>query len=203
MSVSSATSTVCTVWPLISMPRIRAAFSCASSGVSASFTPPALPRPPVFTWALITASGLAPGLAAANSSATCPACSAVLATLPCGIGTPYSANSSFAWYSKRSTRVSPSCSGNYVIRELRDRGTGRRKPSSVRPARRNWVRPAWATLSDWLFAAERRADPVHDLGRRRAGREDLRHPQLLKLGNVRVRDDAAAEDCDVGRIALG
>ena len=63
MSVSSATSTVCTVWPLMSMPRILAAFSFASSGVSASFTPPALPRPPVFTCALITTSGLAPGLA--------------------------------------------------------------------------------------------------------------------------------------------
>ena len=54
MSLASVTSTRCTVWPLMSMPRIAAAFSRASSGVLASFTPPALPRPPVFTWALTT-----------------------------------------------------------------------------------------------------------------------------------------------------
>ena len=67
------TSTRCTVWPLMSMPRIAAAFSRASSGVLASFTPPALPRPPVFTWALTTTavpSSAAAAAAAASASST-------------------------------------------------------------------------------------------------------------------------------------
>ena len=54
MSLASVINTRCTVWPLMSSPRMAAAFSCASSGVLASFTPPALPRPPVLTWALTT-----------------------------------------------------------------------------------------------------------------------------------------------------
>ena len=42
------------VMPLMSMPRICAATRSASSGDPASFTPPALPRPPTRTWALMT-----------------------------------------------------------------------------------------------------------------------------------------------------
>ena len=49
-----STSTRCTVWPLMSMPRIARAASAASSGVRATFTPPALPRPPTLTCALTT-----------------------------------------------------------------------------------------------------------------------------------------------------
>ena len=40
--------------PLMSMPRIAAATRSASSALEASFTPPALPRPPTRTWALMT-----------------------------------------------------------------------------------------------------------------------------------------------------
>ena len=50
-----AISTRWTVWPLMSMPRMSCARASASSGFSASFTPPALPRPPIFTCALTTA----------------------------------------------------------------------------------------------------------------------------------------------------
>ncbi len=85
MSMSSATSTECTVWPLMSMPRIFSALAWASSGSLASFTPPALPRPPILTWALITTPGLP---AAMNSAAMARASAGVAATLPCWIGTP-------------------------------------------------------------------------------------------------------------------
>ena len=77
----------------MSMPRIRSAVAYASSGPLASFTPPAFPRPPVFTCAFTTTSGWP---WAANSAATARASSAVLATLPACTGTPYAANSSFA-----------------------------------------------------------------------------------------------------------
>src|SRR6266487_4417847 len=96
MSLASVTSTRRTVWPLMSMPRIAAAFCSASAGSAASRTPPALPRPPVLTWALTTT-------AVPSRSATARACSAVSATSPGRTGTPCAANSSLAWYSLRST----------------------------------------------------------------------------------------------------
>src|SRR5215469_6920313 len=104
MSLASSTRTECTVWPLMSMPRMSVARACASSGPSATLTPPALPRPPVLTCALTTTLGVP---AAANPSAITRASTGVTATLPRGTGTPYSANSSFAWYSNRSTCVRP------------------------------------------------------------------------------------------------
>ena len=54
MSAAGVTSTFCTVRPLICMPRIFVAISFASAGVLASFTPPALPRPPACTCAFTT-----------------------------------------------------------------------------------------------------------------------------------------------------
>ena len=93
MSTAWAISTVWTVWPLMSMPRIWLAFSKASSGPFASFTPPALPRPPTFTWAFTTTRGWP---WSANPAAMSRASVAVLATFPGWTGTPYSANSSFA-----------------------------------------------------------------------------------------------------------
>src|SRR5699024_210301 len=97
MSAPAAIITRCTVWPLMSMPRISEAFGSASSGDLAIFTPPALPRPPVFTWALTTTTGVpsfsAPALAAAGSSATTPP----------STGTPCFSKRSRAWYSYRST----------------------------------------------------------------------------------------------------
>ena len=67
----------------------------ASSGVAAYFTPPALPRPPTLTCAF-TITGLP------ISSAIAFASSAVVVTRPGVVGTLCLANSSFAWYSKRS-----------------------------------------------------------------------------------------------------
>src|SRR5688500_12363242 len=85
--------------PLMSRPRMALAFSSVSSGVEASFTPPALPRPPVLTWALTTTGW-------PNFAAMAWASAGLVATSPGSTGTPWAAKRSFAWYSYRSTRVS-------------------------------------------------------------------------------------------------
>src|SRR6185312_5090624 len=61
----------------------------------ASLTPPALPRPPACTCALITQTEPPSARAASTASA------ALAATRPCGTGMPYVRNNSFAWYSCR------------------------------------------------------------------------------------------------------
>src|SRR5688500_14381236 len=71
------------------------ACSKASSGVFASLTPPALPRPPALTCALTTQKP--------SFSAAARASSGVVTTMPRVVVTPCLANSSFAWYSIRST----------------------------------------------------------------------------------------------------
>src|SRR6478672_7482929 len=95
MLAPGAMSTRFTVRPLICIPRIARACSSASSGVLASLTPPALPRPPAFTWALTTTTP--------SCSAAALASSGVVATMPFVTGTSCLAKSSFAWYSIRST----------------------------------------------------------------------------------------------------
>ena len=75
----------------------------ASSAVAAYFTPPALPRPPVLTCAFTMT-----GLPICSAMALVP--SAVSVTQPGVVGTLCLANSSFAWYSKRSMG-SLSCRG--------------------------------------------------------------------------------------------
>src|SRR6476620_10525834 len=104
MSLASATSSFFTLWPLMSRPRMFCAWVKASSGVAAYFTPPALPRPPAFTCAL-TMTGLP------ISSAMALAPSAVSVTRPGVVGTLCLANSSFAWYSKRSMDSLSLCVG--------------------------------------------------------------------------------------------
>src|SRR2546423_15714918 len=69
----------------------------ASAGVFASLTPPALPRPPEWTWAFTTT-------VVANLRAIDSASSGVVATSPGGIGMPYLRKISFAWYSWIFTR---------------------------------------------------------------------------------------------------
>src|SRR5688572_10062546 len=96
MSLAWATITRRVMCPLMSRPRMSWARALASSALSASFTPPALPRPPVFTCALTTTG-------AAISRAMASACSGVSATPPGSTGTPCEANTSRAWYSRRST----------------------------------------------------------------------------------------------------
>jgi len=71
------------------MPRIAFDFSKASSALSASFTPPAFPRPPIFTWALTTT--FPPSRSAAERAS-----SGVEATAPPKTGTPFASNRSRA-----------------------------------------------------------------------------------------------------------
>src|SRR3954452_1616941 len=96
MSLAWATITRRVMWPLMSSPRMSWARALASSALSASLTPPALPRPPTFTCALTTTRS-------PMSLAMASACSGVSATPPGSTGTPCEANRSRAWYSKRST----------------------------------------------------------------------------------------------------
>src|SRR5688572_24603903 len=98
MSAAGTTSTLCTVSPLICMPRIAVACAFASAASLPSLTPPALPRPPVWTCALTTT--VPPSrLAIASTSA------GVAATSPSGVGTPAALMSARAWYSWRFTSV--------------------------------------------------------------------------------------------------
>src|SRR3712207_3680031 len=97
MSLAWATRTRWVMCPLMSSPRMSCARARAASGSSASFTPPALPRPPVLTWAFTTTGP-------AISCAIVSACSGLSATPPGRTGTPWEARTSRAWYSNRSTR---------------------------------------------------------------------------------------------------
>jgi hypothetical protein len=81
ISAAGVTSTLFTVSPLICMPRIFDATSRASDGVFASFTPPALPRPPACTCALTTT-------VLPNRRANASASVGVFATSPTGTGMP-------------------------------------------------------------------------------------------------------------------
>src|SRR5215469_8153489 len=210
MSLASVTRTWRTTWPLMSRPSICSAAAWASSGPLASLTPPALPRPPVFTCALTTTWGVP---AAANSAAISRAPAGSRATRPGVTSTPYFANSSFAWYSNRSTRVCPHLP--------------RRSPGSADPGSPLWGQLAGPRLAGSLTVAARGAasgcavipgavipggtgrgaelgvHPVHDLLGGRAGREDPRDAHPLELRDVGLRDDAAAEHRDIGRVLLG
>src|SRR5512139_3673247 len=68
------------------------AYSRASAGVFANFTPPPLPRPPAWIWAFTTT-------AVPNSSAMISASAGVSATFPFGTATPYLDRTALAWYS--------------------------------------------------------------------------------------------------------
>ena len=96
---ASSTSTLRTLMPsggvcgvLSIMPRICFAAASAAAGSSASFTPPALPRPPACTCAFTTTCP--PSLAAMAL-----AWAGVSATSPLGTGTPNSRRIALPWYS--------------------------------------------------------------------------------------------------------
>jgi hypothetical protein len=72
---------------------MAAAASRTASGDCTTFTPPALPRPPAWTWALTTQ--VLPPISVAALAAS----SALRAGMPRETGMPYSANSCLAWYS--------------------------------------------------------------------------------------------------------
>ena len=74
------------------MARMRAASRSASSGVSTTAIPPALPRPPIGTCALTATRPSSRAAAAASDG--------VRANRPSGMGMPAAANCCFAWYSR-------------------------------------------------------------------------------------------------------
>ena len=93
---AGTTSTRWTMSPLMLMPRIFSAAAPASAGFLASFTPPAVPRPPAWTWAFTTT---VPPTRRAMDSAS----EGVDATSPSGMGMPAARNRARPWYSCRFT----------------------------------------------------------------------------------------------------
>ena len=108
----------------MSSPRISAARASASSGPSASLTPPAFPRPPVSTCAFTTTGP-------PSSSAAARASAGVVASRPRETGIPKRASSSFPWCSYRST-AGPIYAGR---RERILSGDAVRRPAHARPDR--------------------------------------------------------------------
>src|SRR5215211_5650342 len=207
MSAVTASITRWTVWPLMSMPRMSRARACASSGPSASFTPPALPRPPVFTWALTTTRP-------PSSSAPLRASSGALATAPGSTGTPCLAKTSFAWYSNRSTVCPFLVCDVGCRREVGRQGRAAAVRGCALPARLALLRASrgaplgviphmpftWTPDGGGSPPGRRRdvgGDPVDDRLGGRAGGEDLRDAEPLQLDDVGLRHDAAAEHHDV------
>src|SRR3990170_2991703 len=99
MGEASSTSTLSTLIPsggvcgvLSLMPRIWRAATSADAGSPASFTPPALPRPPACTCAFTTT-------VPPRRSAIARAWAGVSATSPPGTGTPNWRRIALAWYS--------------------------------------------------------------------------------------------------------
>jgi hypothetical protein len=80
------------------MPRIcSASFRASASPPLATFTPPPLPRPPAWIWALTTVTWLP--VSAMSFFAAASASSTVKAGYPFGTGTPYFAKICLPWYS--------------------------------------------------------------------------------------------------------
>src|SRR4051794_12603737 len=173
------------------MPRMSAARAAASSGLCASFTPPALPRPPVLTWALTTT------VPPPSRSAPARASSGVSATAASSTGTPCSANRSRAWYSNRSTVPRPRLRIRLSLARLLAVVGCRRGPPAPYVGSRSEPRPGVrrachrvprrrtalrAPPGTWLGGWHVLADPLHDRRRRGPGREDLGHAELLQLG---------------------
>ena len=80
-------------WVTSVMPRILLASSFTSAIDLATFTPPPLPRPPAWIWALTTQT-LPP-----SDSAAFTASSTEKAGMPRGVGTPNLRKISLPWYS--------------------------------------------------------------------------------------------------------
>src|SRR5947207_10624610 len=92
----------------MSSPMISDALRSASSGSSASFTPPALPRPPVSTCAFTTTR-------LSSSSAAARASAADVARRPSETGMSKRRKSSLPWYSYRSTAAEVSRVGSQAV----------------------------------------------------------------------------------------
>ncbi len=92
MSDARSIHTRFVTWPLMFRPRMSCACASAASASAAYFTPPALPRPPVYTWAF-TITGAPIRSAAARAS------SGVSAISPSETGIPNRLKSCLPWYS--------------------------------------------------------------------------------------------------------
>src|ERR1700754_744166 len=99
------------------VPSMPLAAARTSSRLRQNLTPPALPRPPAWIWAL-TIHCEPPRCLAASTAA-----SGELATLPGGTAMPYCANSSLAWYSWKFIRYLER-TGETVKTACRCTGTG-------------------------------------------------------------------------------
>src|SRR3954447_19035743 len=135
--------------PVMSMPRIAPACSRASSSFWAILMPPALPRPPIFTCALM-AQGKPTSLAAETASST------VLAGRPSGTGIPCRAKSCLPWYSSRSIGGSDAIEGSRrCFLPERPEGLGGARngtmPSRMAlPKNIQWITfGVYGTLIDW------------------------------------------------------
>src|SRR5512133_4372811 len=125
----------------MSMPRIASAAARASSSSWATLMPPAFPRPPIFTCALMT-HGKPISLAAATASST------VRAWRPSGTGMSWRAKSCLPWYSSRSM----SGAGLYTPAAARRRPAVKwhnARPMAL-PSKVNFVTfDVYGTLIDW------------------------------------------------------
>src|SRR6478609_247306 len=215
MLAPAAIITRCTVWPLMSMPRISPARCSASSAERAILTPPALPRPPVFTCALTTTTPVAPS-APSRVSAAARASEGVVATIPPRTGTPCRSKMSRAWYSNRSTCCGPSLA-------LRSRGWDLAALPPTIVARG----PGFISTSRYVTQVARESSicldtraarqpqlthdrhrPHHRLRRRRARRGDGRRPRdraarrALPAGARRPAGDPAGRPGPRARLVL-
>src|ERR1019366_6403827 len=211
MSEACSTHNRLTTWPLMSRPRMLPAWVRTSSALSASLTPPALPRPPTFTWALTTTGY-------PDSSACATAWSTVSATPPLEMGMPNRAKYCLPWYSKRSTGSVPLCLLGWFWFRLSttafrgDGGHERTAPDragrpptpgigSAGAVRRRQATPDVGpthgrdsgVLAGLPFV-ECLAEPGTDGRKGGPGREDLGHAHLLEHGDVALGDDASDQD---------
>src|SRR6201991_375337 len=114
------------------VPSMPLAAARTSSRLRQNLTPPALPRPPAWIWAL-TIHCEPPRCLAASTAA-----SGELATLPGGTAMPYLANSSLAWYSwkfiRYLERTGETCESVQAAKPARGGGMKRlRRFHAIRP----------------------------------------------------------------------
>src|SRR5437762_3588169 len=193
MSAAAATSTFRTVIPLMSIPRMAPAIISAWSGKPASLTPPALPRPPTRTWALITTCG-AP--AAKKRSAANRASSTVWATSQSGTGSPWATSNDLAsasWIFTRGTLQRGAKCGDAMV--------PRQRP--INQEREGWAAPGLSPRLQSGHVPPRDADPRrrHRSG---AGGGDLSRPRRdrdrLRMGGSPGR---RGDDQDTGDATPG
>src|SRR5919109_1584198 len=141
MSEARSIHSSCTVRPRMSMPRIAPACASASPASLASLIPPALPRPPIWTWAFTTTGK-------PISSAACRASRGVRTRFPSGTGIPCFEKSCFPWYSRRSTTAARPDA--YHVRPARQAISKANRRRVALPKNVDFVSlEVYGTLIDW------------------------------------------------------